>query len=287
MPGRQESELIEQMDAHGIGTDASIPQHISTILERGYAAIVDADGTPLDDDAGGSRGGKAKGGGAKGGAKGKVSGKGNGSGKCKTEEGGGGGGGGGRYVTPLPLGSALIEGLAAADEMLVRPALRAKMEVEVTRVADGHAPSDVVLKTNLSGGTERNRTHSAEALCSMISTHISLPSAFHRLKSLTPHATQLSRPNLGRCASRYTSSCPTLASWEGRMPRESEVGTTQAGSTMLPVTFRCLYVALVLMCGLSSERSPHSPRPPRSAILTDLRHTRPHAPPPSAPPRCL
>ena len=32
---------------------------------------------------------------------------------------------------PLPLGSALIEGLSAADEVLVRPQLRAMMEKEV------------------------------------------------------------------------------------------------------------------------------------------------------------
>ena len=137
-----------------------------------------------------------------------------------------------RYVTPLPLGSALIEGLAAADEMLVRPALRAKMEVEVTRVADGHAPSDVVLKSNLDGFScgvsihaprsthPRSQRSAPDARATRLTRDAGAP---YSVGARFLPASQPSRPNLVRCAWRCTSWCPTLASWEGRMRRESEV----------------------------------------------------------------
>ena len=35
----QESELIALMDQHGIGTDASIPQHIKNICDRHYVDV--------------------------------------------------------------------------------------------------------------------------------------------------------------------------------------------------------------------------------------------------------
>jgi DNA topoisomerase-3 len=35
----QESELISLMDEHGIGTDASIPQHIKNVCERHYVDV--------------------------------------------------------------------------------------------------------------------------------------------------------------------------------------------------------------------------------------------------------
>ena len=35
----QESELISLMDQHGIGTDASIPQHMKNICDRHYVDV--------------------------------------------------------------------------------------------------------------------------------------------------------------------------------------------------------------------------------------------------------
>ncbi|KAL3899632.1 MAG: hypothetical protein SGPRY_012611, partial [Prymnesium sp.] len=43
----QEHELIQGMDAHRIGTDASMATHVANIVERGYVVVCDEQGFPL------------------------------------------------------------------------------------------------------------------------------------------------------------------------------------------------------------------------------------------------
>ena len=119
----RESELIEAMDKHGVGTDASMAQHVATIVERGYCRVVGADGQPLGEEGlgvggSGGKGGKERGGGGGGkGSKGKgKGGGGQGSGgkgggvRSGTDSEGGGGGGGGRFMVPSDIGLALVRG---------------------------------------------------------------------------------------------------------------------------------------------------------------------------------
>ena len=40
----QEHELIERMDAHRIGTDASMAVHVSNIVDRGFVVVCDETG---------------------------------------------------------------------------------------------------------------------------------------------------------------------------------------------------------------------------------------------------
>lgn len=102
---------------------------MQTIVQRGYAAVRAADGALIEgDDGGTAHDGTPHDGGGSGGSAG--GGKGcKGSSRCKGGkgvgganakegcDGSGGGGGGGRFMVPSALGVALIEGLAAADEV--------------------------------------------------------------------------------------------------------------------------------------------------------------------------
>ena len=93
------------MDQNGIGTDASIPQHIQNICERQYVVIP------------GSEGGKFWKGG-------------------KPQKGKGGKGGGDqqrvtRQMVPTKLGVSLIHGFRCIDEEIVHPTIRSSMEREV------------------------------------------------------------------------------------------------------------------------------------------------------------
>ena len=145
-----EAQLIEAMDRNGIGTDASMATHVSTICERGYACVVDADGHLLGDEGSGGSGGK-------GGGKGR--GRGGGGGGGRSGSGGRGGcgggssssdsGGGGRFMSATPLGIALVEGLGSVDSALVRPELRSGMEAMVAMVASGEAQKGAVVSQGL------------------------------------------------------------------------------------------------------------------------------------------
>ena len=120
-----EPELISLMDANGIGTDATMAEHIAKIKDREYVMTQARAGSATQTGGRGGRGGR---GGARGG--------GNASG------GGGGGGGGGGSVQqfiPTTLGVALIEGYdgIGLETSLGKPFLRKEMEIKMKEICAG------------------------------------------------------------------------------------------------------------------------------------------------------
>lgn len=145
-----EADLIALMDANGIGTDATMAEHIEKIQVREYVQVVNraqqgGAGGGDDEEEGaapatrggrGSRGGR----GGRGGA---------------TTRGGGGGGGGGRgpvrVFIPTQLGVALIQGF---DQMnfetsLSKPFLRKEMELKMKAICEGRTSKEDFLRENL------------------------------------------------------------------------------------------------------------------------------------------
>lgn len=115
-----EPELISLMDANGIGTDATMAEHIAKIKEREYVMTQTG--------AGGGRGeAPSRGGG--GGRRGDRGG----------AAGGGGGGGGVQHFIPTTLGVALIEGYDSIglDTSLGKPFLRKEMELKMKEICAG------------------------------------------------------------------------------------------------------------------------------------------------------
>lgn len=134
-----EPELIALMDINGIGTDATMAEHISKIKERQYVFTRTVGragaGAGEQDDAPAGRGrgrGRRRG---RGGAAAAAAGRGGGGG-------GGGGGAGGRGVeefVPSSLGMALVEGYDAIglENSLSKPFLRKEMEQKLKQICEG------------------------------------------------------------------------------------------------------------------------------------------------------
>ena len=129
-----EADLITLMDTKGIGTDATIAQHIKTILDRKYVTTTDQIGRGKE----GGRGGGAAAGGR--GGRGAAAGRGGGGRE------GGGGGGGERRFTPTDLGLALVEGYEEIGYDMTRPFLRAEMEKECKKVARGEVSREEMVR---------------------------------------------------------------------------------------------------------------------------------------------
>ncbi|KAK3296059.1 DNA topoisomerase [Chaetomium fimeti] len=149
-----EADLIALMDANGIGTDATMAEHIEKIQERQYARTVERGGgggggnAGADDDepeaAPAARGGRGRGrgrggrgGGARGGGRGGAA--------------GGGRGGGVREFIPTSLGVALIEGFDRMrfETSLGKPFLRKEMELKMKAICDGRSTRQAVLRESL------------------------------------------------------------------------------------------------------------------------------------------
>jgi DNA topoisomerase-3 len=113
-----EPELIALMDVNGIGTDATMAEHIAKIKEREYVVARPKGGAAAPAGNGAGRGrGRGRGGGARGGRGGAAAG----------HNGGGGAGAGGvQEFIPTTLGVALIEGYdnVGFETSLSKPFLR-------------------------------------------------------------------------------------------------------------------------------------------------------------------
>ena len=131
-----EPELISLMDANGIGTDATMAEHITKIKEREYVMTQPRTG-------GGqgvsttARGGRSGRGGRGGGRRGSSAGPGSGSGSVQ-------------QFIPTTLGVALIEGYdgIGLETSLGKPFLRKEMEIKITDICSGRkSRNDMVHET--------------------------------------------------------------------------------------------------------------------------------------------
>ncbi|KAL8719160.1 MAG: hypothetical protein Q9225_003800 [Loekoesia sp. 1 TL-2023] len=115
-----EPELISLMDANGIGTDATMAEHIAKIKEREYV---------MTQSSGGSGRGEATGRGGRGGRGGRRGGRGGSTGS----------GGGAEHFIPTTLGVALIEGYDSIgfETSLGKPFLRKEMEIKMKEICAG------------------------------------------------------------------------------------------------------------------------------------------------------
>ncbi|KAI0876092.1 DNA topoisomerase [Hypoxylon argillaceum] len=141
-----EADLIALMDANGIGTDATMAEHIQKIQERDYVRTIPRNSRPeeVNDSEGGQpaesgRGGRGsrstRGGRARGGQGGR-------GGVTTTN-----GRGGVMEFIPTQLGVALIEGFDRMnfDTSLGKPFLRKEMELKMKAICEGRTTKEVVL----------------------------------------------------------------------------------------------------------------------------------------------
>ncbi|KAK3322536.1 DNA topoisomerase [Apodospora peruviana] len=150
-----EADLIALMDANGIGTDATMAEHIDKIQKREYARTISRaggggrasgggdDDDNENDDAPAARGGRGRGRGGRAGQGGR--------GGARGGRGGGGGGGVKEFV-PTSLGVALIEGFDRMhfETSLGKPFLRKEMELEMKAICEGRTSKQVVLHESVS-----------------------------------------------------------------------------------------------------------------------------------------
>ncbi|KAM0412296.1 hypothetical protein ACHAPD_008956 [Fusarium lateritium] len=141
-----EADLIALMDANGIGTDATMAEHIQKIQDREYAATIGRSGeAPRGDeesDTGPSTRGRGRGRGGRGSRGGRG-----GRGGASTS----GGRGGVKVFVPTQLGVALILGFDRMnfETSLGKPFLRKEMEIKMKAICDGRANKEAVLRESL------------------------------------------------------------------------------------------------------------------------------------------
>ncbi|KAG9257277.1 DNA topoisomerase [Emericellopsis atlantica] len=145
-----EADLLALMDANGIGTDATMAEHIQKIQDREYVQTTERSGQAANDDdddddphdapvARGTRGrGRARV--ARGGRGGRTSG-----------QAAGGGRRGIKVFVPTRLGVALILGFDRMnfETSLGKPFLRKQMETKMKAICAGQTTKDVVLRESV------------------------------------------------------------------------------------------------------------------------------------------
>ncbi|RYO83759.1 hypothetical protein DL763_007722 [Monosporascus cannonballus] len=140
-----EADLIALMDANGIGTDATMAEHIQKIQERDYVRTVPRAARPEDEEdeaedapaAQGGRGGRgARGRGGRGGRGGRAS---------------AGGRPGVMEFIPTKLGVALIDGFDRMnfETSLGKPFLRKEMELKMRAICEGRTTKEAVLSESI------------------------------------------------------------------------------------------------------------------------------------------
>lgn len=143
-----EADLIALMDVNGIGTDATMAEHIQKIQDREYVATIERSGQAQGDDeesdpAPPSRGGRGRG-------------RGRGSRGVRGSRGRGGaapsgGRGGIKVFVPTQLGVALILGFDRMnfETSLGKPFLRKEMELKMKAICEGRTTKEVVLRESI------------------------------------------------------------------------------------------------------------------------------------------
>jgi DNA topoisomerase-3 len=133
-----EPDLIALMDANGIGTDATMAEHINTIKTRDYVftrpKAGGGGGNHAPEPARGGRGGRGQ------------RGRSGGEGAAAR-----GGGGGVEEFIPSTLGVALVDGYDKMDHeiSLSKPFLRKEMELKMKDICEGRLAGDIMLRESV------------------------------------------------------------------------------------------------------------------------------------------
>lgn len=143
-----ESDLIALMDANGIGTDATMAEHIQKIQDREYARVISRGVQRVnnsDGDVPAARGGRDSHGG-RGGRRGRGAGRGRGGGDSDGHS-----GSGVKEFVPTSLGVALIQGFdkMAFETSLGKPFLRKEFELKMKSICEGRITKEAVLRETL------------------------------------------------------------------------------------------------------------------------------------------
>jgi DNA topoisomerase-3 len=197
-----EPELISLMDANGIGTDATMAEHIAKVQEREYviARPKGGGGAAANNDGGGRGRGRGRGG-ARGGRGGRGG---------ATAQNGGGAAAGIQEFIPTTLGIALIEGYdnVGNEQSLSKPFLRKEVSAShscTDNAAVINSKTEASLTLSVDGGSDEShlrRTNDAAAGGSTESRAIP-----HRVQ---PHGAAYERAQI--CKSNYSTLVCVVAS---------------------------------------------------------------------------